>query len=420
MKQEREITQWVQQYNKGTAELICPIDIQHSYLNWQTITEEMATGRAVDLLAHTGKCKGPALLLGSGPSLDEAIPLLHKWKGAICCSTSQASTCVYAGHSPEWIVQLDAQTQMDEFLVDKWGENTSLVMNPGISPDIIKNWKGGKIYYRQLDPSNPFYSQVLPIAYPFIKTELLVFSCTPAAQLGILRNLGYNPIFLVGLDMGFPGKRSRFTWWRYREIGGETNHGKWRPKHMKWAPDAASPMPDKADLILSRNGVLTERVHLFFKRSIFAVTVLETHRPEPPQILYASRGIFDEFPVVDFKEVVERQGEGYESLNRTAPETRAIAEQFLASQRMYVIDFLDKEENPTAVRFFETEDWRVTIPQYIGRLKAQKAPVEPLERFTARLEEIEARIIAEGGYIAQVRPLDPPTVIAVEAKEVTP
>lgn len=417
--EEKDVQQWATNYNKNTAEVIGPIDIQHAFMNWRTIRDEFKAGRAADLSVIADKCKGPAMLLGSGPSLDEAMPLLKDWKGAICCSTSQATTCCYYGRSPELIVMLDSQTPLAEFATDAWGKNSALVCNPSLAPDIMAYWKGPKFYYRQMDPSNPFYSRILPIAYPFIQTELLLFSCTPAAQLGILRNLGYNPIFLVGLDMGFPkgARLGRFTWWRYRETGGELHHGKWRPKSTRWVADPPCPLPPHEGLIRARNGVLTERVHLFFKRSICAVTVLETHRPDAPQIFNASKGILYDFPTVKVEDVVKQQGVGFEAMYRTNAEQRKVVEKYLVSQRMYVLNF--KNSNGVeGCRFFETEDWKHTLPACIEGMKREGADVETFESVAARVEALEAEYIAEGGSLMQVT--EPPKVLSMQPRYVDP
>jgi hypothetical protein len=141
--------------------------------------------------------------------------------------------------------------------------------------------------------------------------------------------------------------------------------------------------------------MLTDRTNLFFKRSIFAVSLLETHRPEAPQLLYASKGIFTEFPIVDAKQVIKQQGAGFESLYRTHEQTRAICEKYLASQGMYVVKFGPPEQR--GVRFLETDNWRVTVPGYIAQMKAQNIIVEELDTAVARIEAVERELAAEEG-----------------------
>jgi len=383
--EEKDVKQWCQQYNTGTAGIVMPLDIQHSYANWEYIATEFKEGRAKDMQVLADKCKGPAMLLGSGPSLDDVMPIIKDFKGTICCSTSQATTLVYYGRDPDLVVQLDAQTRLDELIAPKWSQNTILCLNPGCHPEIVRAWKGPKLYYRPIDPSREFYSMVLPMAYPFITTQLLLFSCSPAAQLGILRNLGYNPIFLVGLDMGYPYNRQRFVWWRWREFGPEMHKGKYKSGGWRWVPDPTSPRPN--DMIRAKNGIFTDKTNLFFKRSIFAVTLLETHRPEAPQVLYASKGIFTEFPIVDAKKVVAQQGQGFESLYRTAAETRSICEHYLATQNMFVVEF-DAGNGQKGVRFIECEDWKTTVPGYIAATQQQGVQVEGVDQAMARISKI--------------------------------
>jgi len=385
IKEEKDVKQWCQQYNTGTAGLVMPLDIKHSYANWQYITQEFVDGRAKDMQVLADKCRGPALLFGSGPSMDDLMPMIHDFKGSVCCSTSQATTLLYYGKSPDLIVQLDAQTRLDELIAPTWSKNTILCLNPGCHPDIVQAWKGPKLYYRPIDPSREFYNMILPMAYPQITTQLLLFSCSPAAQLGILRNLGYNPIFLVGLDMGFPKNKSRFTWWHWREFGAEIHNGKYKTGGWRWIPDPPTAMPE--EFIRSKNGVLTDRTNLFFKRSIFAVTLLETHRPEAPQVIYASKGIFTEFPIVDGREVIAKQGQGFEKLYRTAEETRNVCERYLATQSMYVVEF-DAGGGQKGVRFIECEDWKTTVPGYIAEMIKQGLKVEDANTAMSRISQI--------------------------------
>jgi hypothetical protein len=71
----------------------------------------------------------PALIIGSGPSLDTALPLLKDWKGATFCSTSHASSLIYYGHEPSHMIAYDINTRpFEQEWVDTWeGRKTVMV-----------------------------------------------------------------------------------------------------------------------------------------------------------------------------------------------------------------------------------------------------------------------------------------------------
>ena len=66
--------------------------------------------------------KGPAIILGSGPSLDDTVPYLKDWKGAILCSTSQLAVCEANGIIPTYVVLIDADPTM-VYLAEEYGDS---------------------------------------------------------------------------------------------------------------------------------------------------------------------------------------------------------------------------------------------------------------------------------------------------------
>src|SRR3989304_854444 len=94
----------------------------------------------IQCISKMPKGKGPIVILGSGSSLNDIIPTLKYWKGAIMCSTSQASTMVYYGRTPEYIVCLDPRVPpQDELAAPDWGDAV-MIAHVSIPFEYISRW----------------------------------------------------------------------------------------------------------------------------------------------------------------------------------------------------------------------------------------------------------------------------------------
>jgi hypothetical protein len=169
-----------------------------------------------------------------------------------------------------------------------------------------------------------------------------------------------------------------------------------KPPEYKWIPDPPTGRPPDDRLVMTKSGVLTERVHFFFKRAIFAVMLLETNRTPMPQIIDASEGIITELPRVPIKEVVQKQGKGFEHLYRDNATQRHVIEKWLASQRMYVVNF-GEVGSKLGLRYVESEDWRQFIPRYIDGMKKNDLPVEDYGVVWNRITELESELAKDAG-----------------------
>jgi hypothetical protein len=381
---EWEKRQWARQYNRDTARFLETAEIRNAYFNHHMIWHDIfqpAEGRmkAASVSSHRLEKPEPILVLGSGVSLERAGPLLKQWKGAIIASTSQASSAVYWGHPPEYILALDVATKLDEFLwADTWeGRNTTLLTHPCISPKILDYWKAKKLYFRPMEPNNELYFKHLTVAYDFVKTHMFCFACAVAGQMGIAAAMGYDPIILVGCDFAV----NRFRKWYFdREEHLETRRGKLRRSKPKWKRDPPYALPAEHYLRISENGVLTDRIQVYYKRAILCVA-----RLDKANILNASpRGILTEFPTLDIEEVIGRQDTGFEDLHWGVQKRNDAYDLYLARNNVYVIPMGD------GVRFYECGNWRRDIPVYCIRLNAEIETAQNAEELRSRRIDIEA------------------------------
>ena len=274
-------------------------------------------GQAKDMkVLDDGTHKGPAIIIGSGPTLNGALPYLKDWKGAIFCNSSQASTLIYHGRHPEYVDVADCRVMPHELEAPWDYKKTSWIINPGIHPRFLDFWKGQKYYYRIMEPCYDFYSKVQPRVFgKYITTITFPFGCSAAMLISHATALGYSPLFLVGLDFGFPSGISRFTSWR-------------KPKGKKWISTPPGPLAAQQKfLIETENGVLSHALHVFYRDQTFRVIALDT-----PQIFYCEvdeqYGIItrEQMPHVLFEDVMESQGLGFPE--RTSEEIRRGALRF--------------------------------------------------------------------------------------------
>jgi len=173
--------------------------------------------------------KGPIILVGSGSSLDSVVKDLKDWKGAIICSTSHVSTLIHYGRPPEYVVCMDPRVAtLDTELEAPDCGDAVLLGHPSIPMAYVERWltrARGNIYLaRIMEPTYEWYSHHLASLYPWINHVMLPMIDSGAAMLSLATWLGYNPIYLIGLDYGGP----RFQRFDYKY---ET---------QTWAPDVAT------------------------------------------------------------------------------------------------------------------------------------------------------------------------------------
>ena len=74
----------------------------NAFRNWSLLHEMHSNGKAI-CLSDFPQSKGPAIIIGSGSSLDEHIGDLKNCPLPIFCSTSQLSTLIKHERQPETV-----------------------------------------------------------------------------------------------------------------------------------------------------------------------------------------------------------------------------------------------------------------------------------------------------------------------------
>lgn len=177
---------------------------------------EMVPGR-IRCMSEIPRGKGPIVICGSGSSLDKIAPTLNNWKGAVMCSTSQASTLVHYGRTPDYVACLDPRAaKQDELAAPSWGDAV-LIGHVSIPATYIMQWlrrASGKIYLgRIMEPNYDWYAHHLGKGYPQIRHIIMPMIDSVAAMIGFATWMGYGPILMAGVDYWGP----RFDRYEYSE-----------------------------------------------------------------------------------------------------------------------------------------------------------------------------------------------------------
>ena len=252
---------------------------------------DLVPGR-IKCISSMKKGSGPALIIGSGSSLNELMPRIKEWKGAIFCSTSQASTLIHYGIHPTYMIILDPRMcPQDEFAADDWGD-TDIIGHVSIPFVAIERWlrraKGNIYFGRIMEPTYDWYSHHLGQGYSMIRHIMLPMIDSTASEIGFATWLGYGPIFLAGIDYGGP----RFD--RYE----------WNYEKKEWIADLVS---SKFDMKEHQAGI---KAMSYASRGTLLSSLMQIKNEKYKQKIYqlSDRSVLNQFPKVEWNDVLEKQG----------------------------------------------------------------------------------------------------------------
>jgi hypothetical protein len=335
-------------YNEWVRQSWQPFWVSNAMRTYGTI-EDIFIKKNADINVLPQKNE-PVLILGSGPSLDDWRPYIKEWKHDIMCSTSQLAWLQSLKINPRYIFLIDADPTMNYLLHNYKPEEDQpcpeLITHPCIQREAIHAWgrPDNTYFFRMLDPGDPFFTQMLPMAYQTlpippkedqrgVRTYIMNSGNVMNTMLVFANQKKYSPIFLCGYDLGFPGNQYRFT--NYEEKGG------------KWEPIVCPPVPADRQFRQSHNGVLTDELCLFYKYSTIIMYGMAV-----PNLLSCSRGIVDEIPYVPPAEVIKTQGKGFPV--RTAWESYKVAQEYLRYRKIFILKtgFAVSVQNMTEMKFW--------------------------------------------------------------------
>lgn len=227
---EQDIAQHSGDFNMSWRTRNLPIEAENVFEHWCYFKDESKKTPLLKL-DRVPEPK-PAIVIGSGGSLDYAVPYLKDWEHAIFCSSSHLSTLARYDCYADYFASPDPRGHINELLnlpEDKLKilhEKTTFAQCPIGPYKYTVNWPGRMRWFLIMDPGKDWYANAIAPNFPWIPESLLPFSANAPALIAIAQYLGYAPIYLVGTD--FSGKR--YDNWEYiddkwKEQKGTTSEG---------------------------------------------------------------------------------------------------------------------------------------------------------------------------------------------------
>jgi hypothetical protein len=349
-------TQSQEERNYGVLRSWFPRWVWNTGCNHPLIKKEFESGYDYSLASYQNKMEGPAIIVGAGPSFDEGAPLLKNWRGALFAPESMAKTCLGWGRQPEYIGLFDAGMTR-YFMQDVNWKGSKLLTHPAVNPVSLSDWKWEKIYYIMMHQvtvdlqyivknkgtitinqvvdyvkdqvfGGEFFEHINPILYPFINAMILNAGCVVNNMVQIAHFMGYSPLFLLGVDFGYPGEKMRSDMWKIPKRRMMESDRSWKKRWKLYKPDHLTTMNQDRLAHVSENGIITSAEQIDYKLALLSI-----YKVDKPQMFDCSNGILTEFIKKDIREVIRNGGKGYEKEYRDGGEIERICDAYYFRQQ---------------------------------------------------------------------------------------
>lgn len=283
----------------------------NTVLNYPVTIRGMRSGRVADMGQHIRQTRAPAYLLCSGPTLDntpwDKLKALQTTANAgVFTATSNVNVALANGLTPTYTIVVDANHTLWDHIKDSLDllGDTEFLTSPIVEPKLLAHWPGKVSMFKPLQFGDDFIMSTLPAIYSkrynldpthrvfidLLTVSILNAGCVTNAMFMAASYLGYDPIFLLGNDLGFPGGRGRcLTYTR---------------KDGVWVADPPMPVRAKENLRTATNGVRTISEYLHYKLNLFI-----SWRLTPSRLYNTSfEGILhdDEIPMVHVEDAIDK------------------------------------------------------------------------------------------------------------------
>lgn len=245
----------------------------------------------------------PAMVIGSGYSLNGALRALQEWKGDIICGNSNVFTLLANGIVPKYLCVYDSHPEVAKLLTSykHWPASVHLITHPTINPLLVRKWRGPVSYYLVRRAKMELFDIVFPAMYAptGIERGMTWRICVVNNEVQVAGALGTpgRTIFLTGCDFGWMDMaKHRCRTYRPSAYG-----------HQLVERDIASITPDRAELSMDERGWWYSGDMIILRDELYKMW-WENHL----SVVDCSGGSLVGFPTARIEDVVACQGAGYE------------------------------------------------------------------------------------------------------------
>lgn len=179
--------------------------------NYRTIKDMFSKFRP-DVAAINIPPGMPAVIVGSGSSLDENVEILRNWKGIIFATPQTYNTLMSRGIVPQFVTAIDTSIEDVEPLRGEGNSFTTLLTHPSIHPQMLDAWKGPIMFTQvNFDDETDILFRAM---FPFITFNMGAQGCVSNMQLIMCSALNLKTVVLLGMDMCTTDGRSSATRWK--------------------------------------------------------------------------------------------------------------------------------------------------------------------------------------------------------------
>lgn len=248
------------------------------------------------------------IIAGSGPSLEDYLPLMRSWPGIIICAATNVAALLAHGVQPHYVLAVDANPELQlhlENISDAPSANTiNLLLPITADPETALAWPHGRFWHLDFiqggaDLNNPFNSFQC-LLFPYIDFYLTqagsVTNCAFMLPIvwGKAGLLDIRKVFLFGVECGFP---RQYPYGRVRRWKWDNQHAEWDVHEPRSVESVRS-----SPLVTSANGTPTEAAQLGYKRSLLTIWWAMHYRGDDEHVVDGKPVVFTrDFTAADRK-----------------------------------------------------------------------------------------------------------------------
>ncbi len=332
----------------------------NSFENYDLVRGDMQKdvkggGALMDLVnKHRGT---PAVITCSGPTFDESVPFLKKWKGLIICGPTQVQTLIEHGIRPQYMIAYDSAPDFKKFVQlaeapKGYYEGIQLLTTPYMDPGFVHRWAEAgyprkwfltytsrkkdplaqeppRTVKQWIDHHKPAAEHPMTMYVDdefttfFLRTSVRAYlknpamgerdvraegvqpllwngGCTPNESVVVANFLGCYPIFMMGNDLCYAEDgRQRAVTYHLNEKG---------------VREAMVVEPDPRSVVMSDDGRATRMELLVYKNALFQILIQEDLQGQQvwecaPEGKWGIMGIL---PRITPERLIKTQGYGLE------------------------------------------------------------------------------------------------------------